>query len=122
MERRLRLFADASTMLAGSVDIRATLRDVARMLVPTIADWCTVAVLEEDGVVRRIAGVHADPARAAAMAEYLQRFEPTRHRISTMADAVREGRSFFMPHVDASWLESAAQDSEHLRVLQALGC
>ena len=137
MERRLRFLADASAMLASAVDIRETLRALARMIVPAFADWCTIALRDEDGVVRRIAALHKDPARAAAMAEYLESFEPTQHRTSAprvteqggpgrgldhVAEAVREGKSYFLAHVDHAWLAAAAQNPEHLRLFETLGC
>jgi signal transduction histidine kinase/ActR/RegA family two-component response regulator len=122
MERRLRFLADASVMLASAVDTRETLQSLARMIVPTLADWCTITLRELDGTVRRIAGVHRDPACAQVIADYLERFDPAQHRSSAMADAVREGRSYFAPHVDKEWLAAAAQSEDHLRALETLGC
>jgi signal transduction histidine kinase/CheY-like chemotaxis protein len=122
MERRLRLLADASSMLASSLEIHATLLQLARMIVPALADWCTITVRESDGVLRRVAGVHADPARLEAMAGYLDHFDPARHRSSPMVDAIREGRSFFQPHVTPELLAQTAQDPAHLRALETLGC
>ena len=34
-------------MLASSLDYRETLSSVARLAVPTLADWCVVDVLDE---------------------------------------------------------------------------
>ena len=40
----------------SSLDYHETLASVARLVVPRLADWCVVDVLEEDGTVRRLAG------------------------------------------------------------------
>jgi PAS domain S-box-containing protein len=64
--------AEASTVLSSSLSYEQTLQTLARLSVPSIADWCSVDVVEEDGSVRRVAVTQADPrkaeiARAAAI-------------------------------------------------------
>jgi GAF domain-containing protein len=43
-----RLLSDASEALASSLDFRATLRHVAELTVPGLADWCAVRLLSGD--------------------------------------------------------------------------
>ena len=62
--RRAAFLAEASAALASSLDYDATLEQVVRLAVPTLADLCTVFVLTEGGEIRRAAAAHADPARA----------------------------------------------------------
>jgi signal transduction histidine kinase/ActR/RegA family two-component response regulator len=121
-DERLRFLADASAMLAGSLDIGETLRQLAHAIVPRFADWCTIALRNDDGVMRRLIGVHKDPARANAMQRYVAGFSPEAHRHSAMTDAVQERRSFFVPHVDDTLLAGSAQSDEHLALLRELGC
>jgi signal transduction histidine kinase/ActR/RegA family two-component response regulator len=121
-EERLRFLADASMMLAGSLDIGETLRQLAHAIVPRFADWCTISLRQEDGVVRRIIGVHKDPSRALAMEQYLGGYSPEDHRTSEMTDAIGGARSFFVPQVDDATLAASAQNADHLRILRELGC
>ncbi|HYZ29185.1 MAG TPA: hypothetical protein VE570_09040, partial [Thermoleophilaceae bacterium] len=48
-EAALRFLAEASTVLAGSLNYEDTVRRVANLLVPRIADWASIHVLEDDG-------------------------------------------------------------------------
>jgi PAS domain S-box-containing protein len=48
---RLRLLSDASTELTSSLEVETTLANVARLTVPSLADWCVVDVVEPDGSV-----------------------------------------------------------------------
>ena len=121
-EQRLRFLADASILLASSLDLQATLQHLAREVVPRFADWCTIAVLDDEGVMRRIAGHHADPMKAAAMDAYLAGFPPERHRASPMISTVHGGASFFEPNVTDAILSATAQDQAHLAILRELGC
>jgi phosphoserine phosphatase RsbU/P len=56
---RATLLADASDVLARSLDEDAALRRILELLVPRLADWGVMTVVD-DGAVRRIATVHRD--------------------------------------------------------------
>lgn len=62
-ERRALLLAGASHSLASSLDYQTTLSLLCRTLVPQLADFCVVDVLEEDGGISRVGVAHVDPAR-----------------------------------------------------------
>ena len=64
-EQRAAFLAQASALLAASIDHEETLKNIARLLVPQLADWCVIDVLGEDGGVQRLALVHRDPSKAA---------------------------------------------------------
>ena len=64
--------AEASRVLASSMDYTQTLRHVAQLAVPQIADWCAVDVLGESGEIERVAVHHSDPLKIA-LAERLDR-------------------------------------------------
>jgi PAS domain S-box-containing protein len=53
-EAALRFLAEASAVLARSLDYEATVRRVAQLLVPQVADWCGVDVLQPDGTTRQM--------------------------------------------------------------------
>ena len=55
LQGRLDLLRDASELLASSVDVRASLREVSNLVVRDFADWCTVDVIEDDGELVRAA-------------------------------------------------------------------
>ena len=61
-EERLRLLASASELLASSLDESATLRAVADLVVPMLADVALIDVLGSDGLTRRYqTGVYTRP-------------------------------------------------------------
>ncbi len=120
-EQRLRFLADASILLASSLDLKATLQQLAEQVVPRFADWCTIAVLDEDGRMRRVAGHHRDPSKAPAMKAYLAGFPPDLHRTSPMTSSVGAGVSFFAPKLTEEMVVAHAQDPAHLAILRELG-
>jgi PAS domain S-box-containing protein len=70
----LSVLAEASALLATSVEIDETLRGVAELAVPRLGDWCTIDLLAPDGSLNRIATVHSDPAKLAIAHDFNTRF------------------------------------------------
>ncbi|NPC56872.1 ATP-binding protein [Caenimonas soli] len=62
--RRLELLAKAGAVLSGSLDPDETLQAIARIVVPEIADWCRLDLLDEHGDSQRRLAHHSDPERA----------------------------------------------------------
>jgi PAS domain S-box-containing protein len=117
-----RFLAEASTILAGSLDYETELERIARLMVPALADWCVVDLLGEDGALRRLAIVHRDPGRAGAAAELQRRYpvlDP--EQTHTIWDVLREGRPWFDPDVSDARFAAEARDSEHQNLLRQLG-
>ena len=76
-EGRIRFLAEASTLLALSLDYEATLADLGHLLVPRIADYCIVdAVEEDDASLRQVVISHRDPEREALLRELRRRYPP----------------------------------------------
>ncbi len=64
-ERIATFMAEASAMLAWSLDYHATLARVAELTVPVLADWCIVDLRTGDETYQRLAIVHEDTANAS---------------------------------------------------------
>jgi signal transduction histidine kinase len=61
-QRRLAFLAEASQILAGSLDYETTLQSVADLVVPGLADCCFVDLRELlDGSIRRVASAAIEP-------------------------------------------------------------
>ena len=76
-QSRLQFLGEASTLLAASLDIDATLAQVAKLAVPHFADWCSVDLLDADGTTKRVAIEHIDPKRVEPARRVVGAFPPT---------------------------------------------
>ncbi|MBW3633713.1 MAG: PAS domain-containing protein [Chloroflexi bacterium] len=74
-EAAQRFLAEAGEALAASLDVEATLTNIARLAVPRLADWCVVHLVRDDGSVSQLAVAHVDPERVA-WARRLQEHSP----------------------------------------------
>ncbi|HEX5725739.1 MAG TPA: ATP-binding protein [Longimicrobiaceae bacterium] len=119
-EEAQRFLAAAGSILASSLDDAATLADVARLAVPTLADWCLVDVLGDDGAYRRVATAHVDPERERAMREGMG-CPPSASGTGITAQVIRTGRPWFSPEVSAADLDGLSPVPALQRLLRHLG-
>ncbi|MCP3165796.1 GAF domain-containing protein [Myxococcus qinghaiensis] len=88
---RLSLLADASALVSGSLGWEETVSGVARLALGHFADGCSVDSYDE-GVVRRLAVLHADPEKAQRVLE-LTSFPLDSGQPSTLARVLASGQS-----------------------------
>lgn len=119
-EEGLRFLAQASEVLASSLDYEDTLQQVARLAVPTLADHCIVDLVDDHEVERPVAVAHVDPAREPLLWELVRRYRLGPAVASQGARELSDGRSVLVPQVTPELLEARATDAEHLRLLRAL--
>jgi two-component system, OmpR family, sensor histidine kinase VicK len=121
-EDHVRFLAEASEILAGSLDYETELERVARLTVPALADWCVVDLLAEDGRLHRLAVVHRDPARAETAQELRRRYAVlSPNRTHRAWDVLLDGKPWFDPAVTEARFVAEARDAEHLALLRRLG-
>ncbi|HVH42262.1 MAG TPA: ATP-binding protein [Labilithrix sp.] len=109
--------ADATRLLSASLDYATTLRTLAEALVPRLADWAVV-ILVEEGTPRQVAVAHPDPTLTARARELWERFPVTAERPLSIANVLRTGRARLFPYVNEETLQSFATNEEHLSLLR----
>ncbi len=117
----LRFLAESSATLSSSLDYRDTLANVARLAVPTLADWCAVDVMEEDGTVERLAVEHSDPEKAALAYELQERYPSDPEMTRGVGKVLRTNEPDMMAEIPEELLDQAAMDVEHRTIMRELG-
>jgi signal transduction histidine kinase/CheY-like chemotaxis protein/PAS domain-containing protein len=119
-QERERFLATAGEILASSLDYETTMKSVAHLAVPGIADWCRIDVIGPSGVPKTLAVVHRDPAKLRWAEEIERRYPPQPER-SALTRIVASGKSEMYPEVKDEMLRSATEDPEYLEILRSLG-
>lgn len=115
---QMAFLAEASARL-GSLDYETTLREVARLAVPGLTDWCAVDVVQPDGAVERLITAHIDPAKVELALTLQERYPPRPD--AGVPQVLRTGEPIHYPLVTDEMLAAGARDAEHLRILRELG-
>ncbi|MEA2194920.1 MAG: hypothetical protein QOG42_1354 [Solirubrobacteraceae bacterium] len=119
-ELRSRFLAEASEMLASSLDYAQTLQNVAWSVVPQLADWCAVDLVDEAGMREHLVVAHSDPERLE-LAERLREYEGPRFDSSRdLGGVVETGRPALHNAISDEQIVQVARDEEHLALLRAV--
>ncbi len=122
-----RILAEAGQELAESVDKESTLRTIANLAVPKLADYCGLFVADDRGplTIRHFAAI--DPVKAARLHEYqqanLERLHDDPQLLNpAMQEAFERGELKIFDHVtDEVLVRAAAGNQALLALLRGLG-
>lgn len=120
-DETLQYIAEATAVLASSLDYESTLAALARLLVPRLADWCGVDILAGDGSIRRLVVEHADARKVQAAMELFERYPIDPGAPWGPYGALSTGEAELYPEITDEMLAATAADDEHLRLLRGLG-
>jgi PAS domain S-box-containing protein len=120
-EVHTRVLAESGRVLASSLDYQQTLRNVADLAVPALADWCAVDLIDQNLRREHVVAAHRDPAKQQ-LAARLREFEPTElHPEQALGRVFLTGISELYPEVTDGQLVQGAVTEEHLELLRELG-
>ncbi|MEI6043942.1 MAG: PAS domain S-box protein [Chloroflexota bacterium] len=80
---RLHFLAEVSKVLAASLDYTTILQNLAHLIVPALADWCVVELVEP---LQRLGVAHRDPAIEEELREALLHYPPNPDLIQKMLE------------------------------------
>jgi signal transduction histidine kinase len=118
---RFAFLADASRVLTSSLDYRTTLSNVARQVVPKLATWCVVDVLEEDGTIQRLEIAQSDEVKTRMALEIQRRYPPSESTEQRVMKVLRTGEAELMSIITPEIMRARAQTEEHMDLLLQLG-
>ena len=125
--RDAEFLSEAGRVLGSSLDYEATLETLVLTVVPELADWCVVDLVDlmEEApaiawppVTHRIALRHADPSRTNVGLELGRRFPPTWEEGELMTRVIKYGETGFVPKVTDEMIMVTARNAEHLELMR----
>ena len=119
--QRAAFLAEVGAVLAGSLEYLTTLKTVASLAVPSIADWCAVDVMTEERKLERLAVAHVDPDKIDLASTIRSRYEDPTSPYSP-ASVVRTGTPAMLREVSDDMIVAAARgDAERVALVRSLG-
>jgi PAS domain S-box-containing protein len=109
-ELAARTLARATEVLFETFDYEKALNDLGATLVPELADWCSIDLVE-DGEIKLVAVANVDPEKAA-MARALRTSHPELATDSGVGEVIRSGRSQLYSEISSAAFERDIPDPE----------
>ena len=116
-QQRVTFLAEASRILASSLDYKTTLVSVARLAVPRLADWCAVDVIDQAGLIQRLAVAHVDLAKVEVVRALNGHHPPIPDALSGVSRVLDTGQPEFWPQLPDA-LHVAVPSDGHLQALR----
>jgi len=91
-ERRAAFLAGASQTLTASLDYEETVATLARLIVPNLAEFCVIDMVEGNAGLRRVAAVHRNPEEQNALTSVIGERITELPEIVSRAMSERSGR------------------------------
>jgi PAS domain S-box-containing protein len=119
-ERDARYIADATVALTSSIRPDELLAALAETLVPRLADWASVYVLEKDQLCH-VASVHSAPENQRSTATYQRKVLPDDADCQGIWNVVRSARSELHDEISEQDLAQLVPDREQIELLRSIG-
>lgn len=121
-QERLALLVRAGEMFHQSLDVAATLNNVARLVVEAFADICLFDLIDERSDRLFVtASAHRDPSQEEALATVGNILYVEEFRVHPVVQVTRTGQPFFLPHIDDEVIASHAASRQHEQYMRRFG-
>lgn len=111
-ELRLGVLAEASSVLSSALDPGAALDRLAHLVIPRLADWCALDILNDEGSVRRVAVTSTDSGEMDLVNSWEGQAPLEPGRDSPLGVVRREGGPVLFKEVTGQALAAGPADPE----------
>jgi PAS domain S-box-containing protein len=107
-------------LFSSALDYDEMAQRMAEMLIPQLADWCTIYALEPNATIVPVASAHADPGRLAKARQMESEYPLTITDEGGPGEVMRTGEPAFVANLGEA-LGTVARDNRHRDLLRELG-
>ncbi len=120
LQQRMAFLAQTSLVLDRSLDYNETLRTLADLTVPGLAQLTVVDLLGEDGSVHTAVAAAPDPAHAREIERMREAHPLTLDGAHPVAAVLRSAQPVLLPSMTPAFLRNIAQAGEHFELMRRL--
>ena len=120
-DSRTKLLAESGRILVSSLDYEQTLRNVVDIAVPSLADYCSVDLLNEREQLLRVAATHRDAGHRDLVEQLASLDDATLAPDHPARRVIGTSTSELYAEVSDQQLAAVARDGHHLELLRRLG-
>lgn len=120
-EEQERFLTEVSKVLTSTLDYKETLANLAHLIVPRLADWFAVDLLDADGQFQLVVLEHQDPEQVKWARALRERFPIDYNALAGLPNVVRTGQSELYPEITDEMLVVGTRSEEELAVARQVG-
>ncbi|HLL60696.1 MAG TPA: ATP-binding protein [Candidatus Nitrosocosmicus sp.] len=118
----MKFLNSASKELASSLDYETTLKNLSKLIVPKLADWFSIDILDENNKITLLTVNHVDPKKVKWAMKLREQDPPDPNAQTGTPQVIRSGVSEIYPDItDDLLIASAKGDKKKLNLLRKIG-
>jgi serine phosphatase RsbU (regulator of sigma subunit)/PAS domain-containing protein len=118
--RHLMLLGDINLAMTSTSDTDEAVQHFAELVVPLLADWCLVTVLDENGKRRDVGRAHRDPALVAALNRYADLRAAGNSATAPVPRLLRDVEPVVIPELTPELIVAMVSDPESRQAAERL--
>jgi serine phosphatase RsbU (regulator of sigma subunit) len=118
--RHLMLLGDINLAMTSTSDTDEAVQRFAELVVPLLADWCLVTVLDENGRRRDVGRAHRDPALVEAMNRYADMRAAGNSATAPVPRLLRDVQPVVIPELTPELIVAMVSDPESRQAVAPL--
>jgi signal transduction histidine kinase len=115
------ILALSSELFGSPLNVEKTLSQLAEVVVPKLADWAAVDIVDERAMFRRVGVAHVDPDGARLLLDLHRRYPLRANEGHLRGKVLATLESIALYDVDDAELRSLSRDEQHFEMLRSLG-
>ena len=108
-------------LILPRLDYEKRLSTIVHLIVPDLADWCAIDIIDQNNILRRVAAAHVDPSKEKLVYE----IQPTRtvdfnQEERPQVETLLTGQSLLYTDIPFSLIEETIVDPHQLEIIRQL--
>ncbi|HKV57491.1 MAG TPA: histidine kinase dimerization/phospho-acceptor domain-containing protein, partial [Ktedonobacteraceae bacterium] len=120
-EEQEHILSKVSKLLTSTLDYQETLANIAHLIVPQLADWFAVDLVNADGQFELIEIDHKDPEQAQWARALREKYPVDPNTPTGLPNVVRTGHAELYPEITDEMLVAGARNEEELALARQIG-
>lgn len=116
-ERNERFLSDATQILSSSFNYNKTLKTLAKLLVPVMADWASIHIIDKKGKLIRLTVAHADSRMTRYVKNYEKKYGSTDNENSGVKRVLETSQSQLYPYISKELIEETIKDEKQKELI-----
>lgn len=120
-EDAVRFVAEASYAVTESLEYEETMTNVVAILVPELADWCAIDIVQDDGTLELAAVRHSSQEKSELARTLRTKYPLDPKAPAGVYEVLRTGEPWTISYLSDEELRALSRDEEQYRIMKSLG-
>lgn len=120
-EERQAFLEKVNNKLVSSLDHHVTLKEIAQLIVPYLADYCRIAVVDSNNSIKEIAVNHKDPTKVTLAQDLYESYKDLPQSTYGIPTLLRKGKPELIPEITDKLLVKHKTTPEVIKIVKQIG-